>query len=442
LIATGIGLGIMFLTGCSDDNEKKKETPDAFKAKPDSGGSWMDEMQDAMDAFVVDDSILPNGDIVDENDVLDEDAKMVGNDNYKAKYISDMPCPFPASLVYDSKWKTLYTTCGGAKGILFKMNLYGENDSWKKMAEFDGYPSNHIELGDGRHLVEHSMPDGFTIIDENGGNKTEDINLSSVFVHAYDGNDLDFTPNNPSGAVLLSGAICIATSNLDKVDADISKTTFHKGTVICFPYDSQNGTVNWDASIAYFTSGKNPTGMALVDKSADADGKQRFAVLSSNSYAPESSGTDAYLDIFTWPEMNRSAIKLKTKGGKSITAQISPVLSITSGGVAVIGIQKPYPALEILNLNLQGGQKEISIPEVAGFISSIRVLNSLAAVSDFGGSDGIGSVVFVNFDSPEGGVLAQTVLNGGGGPSQIADGKLFQSVTSSNGGELIFIDMQ
>lgn len=338
-----------------------------------------------------------------------------------ADYFMDLPCAFPASIGYESSEDSFSLTCGGDPNILYKApNLSGVGSGdWAIVGNSDGYPSHHIKLSDGYYLVNHSAPHGFTIINEITGAASQSVDLEGMSLVDEEGWPLEFTPNNPSGAVFLGASLCIATSNMDHVDMDPALSTYHPGTVICFPYN-YDGTVEDNAGVAYYTSGKNSTGVALVDS-------DHFAVLSSNSYAPLS-GEQAALDIFEWPGMSKTTIYLG-----EVTAQISPVLNLTSGGMILLSLQQPEATLLGIDIEVGDMPFYLELPEVENFITSIENYNSIAVVSDFGIFGEGGQILFANMDPYGWSDTLATSLSGAPGPSIIIGNTLYQTVSEDAG---------
>lgn len=358
--------------------------------------------------------------------------------------LMDAPCAFPASLSYEERTLTLLMACGGAQNALFRSSPVDSvgGGEWSVVGLANGYPSNHLKLSDRYYLVNHSMPDGFTIIDGSTGGASSTVDFSQLSIPDSSGNALGFAPNNPGGAVMAGGKICVATSNMDHIDMDPANTTFFIGTVLCFPYNG-NGIVEPSNAIAYYTSGANPTGMALVDKEPANNGTQRFAVLSSNNYSP-ATGEVSTIDIIESSTMAQTPIFLGP-----ITAQISPALATAEIGETVIlyGVQKPAGAAAFAELEgvfVDSGRKALDyrLNEVAGFVSSVQTTGSIAAISDFGVFGEGGRILFTNINPGWFDVL-ETPLDGAAGPSVVAGNKLYQAVTDNTGasGSIVQVDL-
>lgn len=404
------------------DALKLTDVAEAIEAKVDS----------IVDSFTLDNADAPQA--PDAAEVVTQPSAPV------PELFADMPCGYPASLAFDQKNMAFYTTCG-MPNALFRYDNFTDDSGWdwEKVGDVSGYPSNHIALPDGHHLVAHSMPDGFTVLDEASGSTASGVDFSEIEIDGEDGLPLNFVPNNPTGAALAGGNLCLATSNIDTFDADPAKTTFFPGTFICFAYPV-NGDVTQEP-IAFYTSGKNPTGVALLDGEPSEDGSQRVAVLSSNSYAP-SADSNAFVDVFTAPQMTRESFKVETPYGEPATAQISPTIAIASGGTLLIGLQKPCAAL--LGLDPETGETEFyfKLPQVKNFISSIDSSEDVAAVSDFGVFGAGGRVVFLNLSGNPWQDSVETLISGSLGPSTIAGGTLFQTATGDDmAGKLWKMDM-
>ena len=343
----------------------------------------------------------------------------------EASRFGDAPCAFPASLSYEGASDTLLITCGGQTNSLFRSSpLAGGNLSWSKVGDVAGYPSHHLELPDGYYVVNHSYPDGFTIIDGHTGAISAQVELAGLSLLDPEGTGgalLPFTPNNPSGAILAGGSICLATSNIDEVDYnDPSLTTFYRGTVICLPYDGSGGVMAENA-VANYTSAKNSTSMATIDD-------ESFAVLSSEDYNPATTD-EATLDLFELSTMNKVAIPLG-----QITAQISPQLAQTSSGMILLGVQNPHAALRGVDLS---SQEPIvlyrALPEVTNFISSVQAYGPIAVASDFGVFGEGGAILFLDTRPLGWEGLPITTIDGSPGPSAIAQDSLYQAATDTDG---------
>jgi len=344
----------------------------------------------------------------------------------QASRFGDAPCAFPASLSYEEASDTLLITCGGQTNSLFRSSLLsgGGNLSWSKVGDVAGYPSHHLELPDGYYLVNHSYPDGFTIIDGHTGAVSAQIEFAGLSLLDPEGSGgalLPFAPNNPAGAILVGGNICLATSNIDVVDYnDPSLTTFHRGTLICLPYDGSGGVVAANA-VAHYTSAKNPTGMAKIDN-------ETFVVLSSEDYNPDTTD-EAALDMFDLSTLNKIPISLG-----QITAQISPQLAITSGGLVLLGVQKPQAGIKGIDpWAQQPVALERDLPEVTNFISGAQAYGPIAVASDFGIFGEGGAILFLDTRSLGWEGLPITALDGAPGPSAIVGDRLYQTVTDKSG---------
>jgi len=355
----------------------------------------------------------------------------------EASFFSSMPCGFAASLRYDKANNSFLATCGGVTNSLFRSPTLGSNSGeWTKVGDVPGYPSNHINLGGDYHLVSHSMPDGFTIINAKNGTVSQSVDFSAIDIMDEVGEKLTFIPNNPSGTALLGGRLFIVPSNLNEFGMDPTDTTFHAGIFIHSPYNG-DGTVDMSGAIAHYTGGANTTGVAAI-----AGQTNKIAVLSSNDYNPSTDG-DAILSICKLPEMDCTDVILKGSAGESLTAQISPDLAMSEGGTILVGIQKPYNG--VIGVNSETGDIVFNkeLPGVKNFISAMGASGSVAAAVDFGIFGESGRVIF--FDTnPNGweGVL-ETELSGVAGPATMADDKLYVATTGGAEGEMLYsVDMK
>lgn len=420
---TPTGLGNSHYDAEDIGEDKDAPSPAIQDAGSDAGGvkldAWgFDAITDYFDSF------------------FEEIAKPPKPNAPEAKYVADLPCAFPASLRYDAKGNRLFTTCASAENELLSTPM-PENETqanWQKVGTVDGFPSNHVILPDDFHIVTHAMPDGFSIIDGVTGSTTDLVDFSSEVITDVNGDVLAFAPNNPAGAILIGGNICVATSNMDHMDMDPVLSTFHPGTAICFIYNG-NGTVAHESSMALYTSGVNPTGMILLD-----DG--RFAVLSSGSYSPDDNN-GAVVDVFTWPAVDASATWLLTPNGQKVTAQISPDLATISGGI-LVGVQKPYASVMGVDLDAGNISSTFETPEVKNFISATQVYGKTAALTDFGIFGESGRIVFLQTDDGGWEGTLETPLDGSAGPSVLIGGDLLQTTTSPDmsGGSIWKIDMK
>lgn len=450
LIPIVAGLVALVSASCGDDNVDEEQVEDTS----DGNDTWLSDVLDAADAKTPEtlDAPAPDGGPMEvetnEVEVAAGDDGMDSADLPKpvtppapeASFFSDMPCGYPASLSYDAKTGTLLTTCGGASNALFRSpKLPNGSGDWTKVGEVAGYPSHHVQLSEKHFLVNHSGPDGFTIVDTTDGEPGQvsaQVDFSALSIIDKDGQELSFSPNNPAGAVLAGGKICVATSNMDEFGMDPADTTFHKGTYLCFPYNG-DGTVDESGVIAHYSAGLNPTGMAPI-----GEGTEKFAVLSSNSYNP-ATGSGAKLEICDWATMECAATDLTTDKGAQITAQISPTLAITSGGTILVGVQKPVA--DIMGVDSQTGDITFydETPAVKSFIASIQAFGEIAAASDFGFFGEENPILFLDMN-PSGwdGVL-ETEIFGNLGPSTIAGDKLYQSTTDmSMNGSVWEVDLE
>jgi len=160
------------------------------------------------------------------------------------------------------------------------------------------------------------------------------VNFSDLgTLSTTDGEELGFIPNNPAGAALLSGSLCIATSNGQTFNPDPLLSTFYDGTIVCFPY--RDGNVETASVRVATTSGENATGVGVFDG--------EFVVVSSNSYNVET-GRGAFVDLFDPATLERTSIGLG-----AITAQIAPTVAITDGGLALIGV---YSRPQLITVDL------------------------------------------------------------------------------------------
>jgi hypothetical protein len=333
------------------------------------------------------------------------------------------PCAFPASLSTNAAGDRLLLTCGGTTNALFRSPLLSGSGNWTsadwtRIAIVVGYPSHHALLTDRYAVVNHSGPDGFTIVDLQNDSTTDNLLLTPT-LRDPQGQLVSFTPNNPAGAVLAGGLLCVATSNLNHVDTDPALTTFHPGTFVCAPWNG-DGTVNNAAAVVYPTSGINPTGMAAIDT-------DRFAVLSSGPYAPGATNP-AKLDICTAPAMSCVSTDLG-----AITAQISPSLALSAGGLLLFGAQKPTNKLMGVDPDSHAITVNREMPAVTNFIASVATSGDVAALSDFGVFGQGGAVLYANVDPAGWTGVPVTPLTGSAGPSTISGTKLYQSVTANDG---------
>lgn len=343
-----------------------------------------------------------------------------------ASLVSDLPCAFPASLATNAANTSFFVACGGATNALFRSSPIGGAGPWSQVGIIGGYPSHHLPLTERFHAVGHSFPDGITIIDADTGAATDEVDLASLTLPGPDGEPLAFVPNSPAGMVLAGGSLCVATSDLDHIDADPALTTFHPGAVICMPWNG-DGTLGVAEAQVLLTFGVNPTGMAQIDAAPRDDGTQRFAVLSSNGYA-DAPGAQAALEICEAPSMECTAVPLG-----NITAQISPQLHVTEDGVVLIGVQRPAPALIGVNAAIPDVVFTQPMPDVQNFIASIASLGGIVALSDFGVFGAGGSVLFLNVNPGGWAGVPVTALDGSAGPSAAVGGTLYQAVTSNDG---------
>lgn len=426
--------GFFWLAGC--DGPHTTQQPAGGDVDDDTqpiGGDLDEEPVEVAD----DDSTVPpdadldddDASVAEDDDDDDDDTAIVRPETPAAPQtvaVGDAPCIFPASLSYDAASDLLYTTCGGAPNALFRSTPLAEGDiRWSEVGYADGYPSNHVRLSERYHLIAHASPDGFTILDAESGTATAAIAFADLpFV-----DELGFAPNNPNGAALVGGWIFLATSNIDTPDyTDASRTTYFDGTVVGCPY-GDDGTVDANACLAFDTTAKNPTSMALL-----ADG--RIAVLDANTY-DLTAGANAAIDLFTPPAMETTAIDLGT-----ITAQIGPALALTEGGTILLGRQFPTNALMAVDPE-SGIVLDRELPEVANFISGIETSGSIAAIADFGVFGEGGRLLFLDLspDGWEGMPIAE--LPGAAGPSTLVGDRLLMAVTANDGmsASIVELDM-
>lgn len=455
LLGLAVGSAVLFL-GCNSSNENPHDsanTPDATTPDTASHDATLDaDSDDVMtqpETSITPDAIAdttaePEGsaseaaipsdasDATAETDALSPQTPAAPT----ADYYSDLPCAFPASLARDPSNNTLLAACGGVTNALFRSPAIGDSGPWSQVGNVGGYPSHHAQLTNRYHVVNHSMPDGFTILDAQTGTPTSETAFASLTLLTDQQQPLGFTLNSAAGAILVSGKLCIASSNMDHIDNDPQKTTFFPGTVTCMPFNN-DGTVNTSAARAHLTSGINTTGMTLIDAIPDGNGDQRFAVLSSSSYVPNPN-QQASLDICVSPAMTCTAIPLGT-----ITAQMSPTLTITNGGMILVGVQKPAPRLLGIDTTSKTIALDRSFPEVQNFISAINHEGHVAALSDFGPYGVGGSILFADLNPNGWTGVPKTPINGSTGPAVIHNGKLYQSVTDNAGtnGSIWRIDM-
>ncbi len=350
-----------------------------------------------------------------------------------AQFYSDAACPFPASISYDAPTNTLLMACG-ANGSqpngLFRSQPLGQGNTWTLVGQAKGYPSYHIALNDSYYLITHSAPHGFSIIDGKTGITTGSVDFSAISPLDPLYAQIKSNINSPAGAVLVGGQICVATSNLDQIDPnDPSSTTFHQGSVICMPYN-YDGTVSVAYATALLTSGLNPTAMALIDSdpvSVEGGSIQRFAVLSSNSYANDPAD-DAKLDVI---DINSGSMNSITLG--KVTAQTTPALAMTEDGASfIVGVQKP--SSQFLGVNWSDGN--ISYPPVQlvtnGYVYGASVFGKLALVTDSGvfGDPSRNGALFISNVDPAGwqGTLV-TKMPGLVGAGVAVNGKYYATVT-------------
>jgi len=420
-----IAAGFFFLTGCS-------RQPDPNENIPTGGDIDNDTIAHDADADVMSDgdvnsyadSDVADADLDAASDIdADVDADEVGPETPFAPgttKFSDAPCAFPASLSYDTNSDRLFTTCGGQPNALFKSTPLADDGevAWEEVGYADGFPSNHIPLSEDLNLITHSDPHGFTIIDSSIGATIDGVDFSTLSIT----DDLGFAPNNPGGAVFTGGWIYVATSNINVADySDPTNTTFHTGTVIACPYDLTDG-LDESACVAHQTSGKNPTGMMLLNGGDD------LAVLSSNTY-DLAGGSNAALTVFDLDTMDGTVYSLG-----NVTAQISPKLAMTSGGLMIIGVQKPMNGIITINPTTGDSSDALELPNVTNFISAIETFGNTAIISDFGIFGEGGQLIFSD-TRPNGWTgMPQTPLSGSAGASVMIGDKLYQVVTANDGG--------
>ncbi|MFA4874219.1 MAG: hypothetical protein WC956_00035 [bacterium] len=359
-----------------------------------------------------------------------------------ASYYSDAPCPWAASLRYEVVNNSLLMACG-AVGVqpnaLFRSPALGQTGAWTKLGNSGGYPSNHIALNDQYYAVMHSSPHGFTIINGKTSQVTAGVNFGSISPLDPLYAQIKSTINNPSGAVLAGGKLCVATSNLKHADADPTLTTFYPGSVICMPYN-YDGTVSVAWATAQLTSGLNPTGMALIDKDpvpVEGGQVQRYAVLSSNSYGwdpGDGAANAAMLDVCD--AMNDSGCKSFNLG--KITAQMSPTLTMTEDGASfLVGMQKPNAAF--FGVKWEDGTQSypltMLIMQVKNFIYGTNVFGKIALITDagvYGDALKGGALLSRNMDSNGWKGTLVTNLPGAAGPSVVVNTKHYVALTVEN----------
>lgn len=397
LIVLGVGAALS-TSGCDDS-----ERPATPKDTSATDASLKPDIVTTADAFI------PQ---IDSSENVKKPAPAAP----KATLFANMPCAFPSSLSY-SDGGNFYSACGGEKSALYRKTA--KATEWEVLGEISGYPSHHIPLDKEKYLVTKSGPDGFAIVDSKIKSTLDEVSFGEKNILGAKGEPLSFVPNTPAGAVFLGSAICIASSNLDSVDMDATKTTYFPGTIICFPYSTAGKAGH--AGTAYFTSGLNSTGMVALNEQ-NGGGNQRFAVLSSNDYNPDKGS--ATLDIFKFPDMAKTTIDL---GG--ITGQIAANIA-RSGNLVYIGVQKPVAGLLGVNVDTNQIDFKTELPDVKNFVSSIQVKGSLLAVSDFGVFGEGGRIIFM-----DNGWNKHSIgeLDGAAGPSTISGYNLYQVVTSKAG---------
>ncbi len=450
-ICAGLAMGVALGLGGCDGSDAA--TNDPVVNGQDSG---IDSSIDAADAIA--DNDLDTGVYVDAEageDIGAPDVYEAASDAFDApiesgppetpaspivNFYSDAPCAFPASIAYDPTANALMMACGGATNELFMSPPLGDSGAWSSIGTIGGYPSYHLPLDSRYHVANHSMPDGATIIDAQTGLATAEVAFSALALKDETNQALGFVPNNPTGALLAGGRLCVATSNLDHMDMDPALTTFFPGTVICIPYNG-GGTLDTSSARAIHTSGVNPTGMTLIDATLKPDGTQRFAVLSSGGYAPSPDKTAAF-DVFTWSSAAQSFTRSSTPLGQ-ITAQISPVMPMTDGGLILFGVQKPDNRLMGIDATTGLVSFDREMPDVQNFIAAVNTNGHVAAASDFGVFGQGGSVLFYDLNANGWQGTPISPLEGSAGPALVIGGVLYQTVTSNDAssGSVWTVDM-
>jgi hypothetical protein len=417
-----IAAGFFFLTGCSSEPEHKYE--------PIPGGDNdmdRDVISGEADADIITDhdtEVITGGDadVIDSVIISDADVEEIGPETPyapgRSKY-SEAPCAFPASLSYDPNSDRLFTTCGGNPNAIFRSTpMSDEGDvAWEEAGYAEGFPSNHLTLSDDLNLITHSDPHGFTIVDSSTGATAAGVDFSILPLV----DDLGFAPNNPAGAAFVGGWIYIATSNIDVADyMNPALTTYHTGTVIACPYDLTDG-LDELACTPYETSVKNPTGMMVLNEGSE------LAVLSSNTY-DLSTGSNASLTVFDLATMAGTSYPLG-----NVTAQISPKIAMTSGGLMLIGVQQPTNSIIMIDPVSGIVDDRVELPMITNFISAIEAFGDTAIISDFGIFGEHGQVIFSDTrpDGWEG--QPTTELSGSAGPSVVIGNELYQVVTAPDG---------
>lgn len=355
-----------------------------------------------------------------------------------ADFYCDAPCPWPASLGHEPSSNTLLMACGAVgtqPNALFRSPVLGQPGIWSKVGNANGTPSHHLDLGDQYYAVMHSTPEGFSIINGKNGQTTATIGFSTISPLDPLYGQIKATINRPAGAVLAGGKLCIATSNLNHADADPAKTTFHPGSILCFPYN-YDGTVSVAMATAMLTSGVNPTGMTLIDPSpiiVDGGMMQRYAVLSSNRYggsAPDG-GVDAAM-IEVCDALADAPCTSLNQG--QMTAQVSPRLSLTEDGAALlIGVQRPMNGFFATRWSDGASAYPKTTLSVANVIYGVSAHGTLALATDIGKYDDplMGGALLIHNMDPNGwqGTLA-TLFPGMAGPSAAVGNKQYVTVTS------------
>ncbi len=453
LVLAGIAVAAL-VGGCTDDEENVAPSMDNDNLSPNEDASrdgyasdYLDAVSqnDEVDSYTADSDVLAQDFVHEQVEDFSADAAEVLTDASQiadefiselkdliegdettdtetnpfvpsaplAEYVADMPCAFPASLSVDESENAVFATCDGGLFRLFK----GFAPQWEAFASVEGFPSNHIALGDGNFAVTHFAPDGITIVSGETGLYLDSFYLSSEQI-IFSGFAQGYVPNNPSGAVVVGNNICFATSNIDHADMDQSKTTFNPGCFVCLDYLG-NGLMDHSFATAYPTSGINPTGMIAL-------GANRFAVLSTNGY-DLTAGTTAYLDVCEHPSMECDSIELTDFEGSPITAQMSPSLARTSDGVVRVAVQKPYPQIISVDVESKEMVEWLELGAVNGFVSSVTADGDELFVGDFGVWGQGGKVMFAL--PSNGWQVLNTPVEGHPGPSTASFGKFYAAIT-------------
>lgn len=354
-------------------------------------------------------------------------------------FYTELPCGFPASfeLRNDDGVKKLRTTCGLWPLGLFETTIDddGSPSSWERLDDpenVDGLPANHLSLSDGFAIVNHSAPDGLTVIAEATGT------ISDIFLfedatpsNDTDGNPLDFPLTYPAGMGRAGGILCVATSNFD--DATFS---YHDATVTLIPYG--DGRFDRDNIHVVRSPGQNGTSVNVNDGWCH--------VLAANNFSP-AAGELASLNLLDPVTFATESFPITISDTPLATrAQIAGRLAITSLGQAVFALEAPYRWVTVVD-TVNGETAfhpldETYDPETWSYFTSTLLYDDrITIASDYGLlATPEGRVHFVDI-SPYGWAGSITSpTEGVTGPAAIDEdeGVLYQAITDENGnGQLL-----